>query len=192
MVATNGITDKHRLLITLAAMTVLAVGVLGIATMTTPSAGQSTVALDTLQVADANETVDGNVSDVTIEADVAYEYEIPDAEQRVISLYAGPNEDSLERLTFDLAREDIPGTDSGTVSLGASLFEHADFDAATVSPALAESETTEFVVAVELEVERANGETETKRMTEQATLTLTDENTLQLSVGGAVEITVTE
>jgi len=154
-----------------------------------PVAGQSDVSVDSFQVADANRTVDGDVSDVTLTADLAFSQDVPDATERIVKLRAGPSDSDLTTLAFDRTT-DVAANESGTVTLSGSLLD-AGFTAEEFDPATAG--TTERTVAVEVvvEVTRADGETVTERRTDTATVTLHDSGDLTVALGGSGEFTVT-
>lgn len=156
----------------------------------TPTASAGTTAdLGGLEVDGVNKTVDGNVSDVTLNTSMNYEYDVPDATQRVIKLKVGPNEGDLETIDY-VVEQDPSGSVSGSVSLSGSVLEHAELSASDVNPALASSEETEFVVEVSMEVTRANGEVVTREVSDTVVVRLRDGASLEASLGGSGSVTV--
>jgi len=183
-------TGKYRILAILVGMAVVALTVLLVGTMLTGSgSAQSSVQLDTVTVNDANATV-SEVHSVPIGATVAYEYDVPDAEQYTVNLLAGPTEDELEVVAWDYENSDVPGEHSGTMDLSGDLTDLEAFTADDFEAALGESKDSEVVVGVNLTVERENGETETTQVSETATITVSDPTEFEVSVGGDVELDV--
>lgn len=178
---------KHRLLITAVVLAVAVTALLSLAVQ--PADAQASVDMGELQIADVNETVDGDVSDVTVDTTLTYEHSVPDATTRVLKLKAGPSKDELTELTF-AAERDVSGDDAGTVSLSGSLLEADGITAADLNPAIADTTETTVYVAATIEVKRANGEAVTRTVIEPVTLTLTDGATLDVSVGGDGSLTV--
>jgi len=170
------------------ALTLALVGTGALAVATTTAGAQTSLDMGTMDVADVNRSVSGDVSDATISADLAYSHNVPDAERRVVKLKAGPSKTDLE--TIDYVNErDITGTDSGTVTLSGSVLD-SSLTADEIDPALAATNEAEVVVQAEIEVTRANGETVTKTVTDTATLRLTDDEKLTASIGGDGDLTV--
>lgn len=178
---------QYRLLAIMIGLTLVVGGAITAATM--PATGQTNVEMGEFRVGDVNETVDGDVSDVTLAADLAYQHDVPDATRRLVKLKVGPDEDNLETVAF-VQDDDPSGQDSGTVTLSGSLTDTSAFDAADFDPALAESQTREVVVAATIEVRRANGDPVTTTVTDTVTVTLHDGATLSATVGGSGSINV--
>ena len=171
------------------AVFVIVVGV-GVAVTLAPTAGAS-AQVDTLSVDGTEHTVDDDIQDVLLDALVAYQYDVADAEQYIVELQVGESAEELETIAWDY--DDEPeGAESGTVELEGSLLDADAFSAEDLQPPLAETEETDVVVGVVLEVERENGETETATETETVTLTVHDGGSVEVSVGGDVTITVEE
>lgn len=177
----------YRLGIVAAALALVGAGALTIATTTADA--QTDLRLDSLAVDDVNQTVDGEVSGLTLAADVDYSHEVPDATRRVVTLKVGPSEGDLSTVDYRNAR-DPAGTDSGTVALEGNVFDATDLSPDDVAPATASTETTELVVAAEIEIQRANGKAVTRTVTDTVTLELHDDATLSASVGGTGTVTV--
>lgn len=178
---------QYRLLAIMIGLTFVVGGAITAATM--PATGQTNVEMGEFRVGDVNETVDGDVSDVTLAADLSYQHDVPDATRRLVKLKVGPDEDNLETVAF-VQDDDPSGQDSGTVTLSGSLTDTSAFDAADFDPALAESQTREVVVAATIEVRRANGDPVTTTVTDTVTVTLHDGATLSATVGGSGSIDV--
>lgn len=149
----------------------------------------STVAMNDLTIPDANETVDGNVSDVTVQTDVSYSWMVPDAERVVVTLKAGPSASELETVTFQQL-DDPAGDGSGTMQLGGSLTELTAYSASDFDPALASTEQTDLVVGVEIEVRRPNDPAVTSMVTEPVSVSVTDGTELTATVGGTGNVSV--
>jgi hypothetical protein len=169
------------------ALVVLAAGgALALGGTTTASAD---VAVGDLNVAGANQTVDGDVSDVRLDTTLAYEHDVPDAERRIIRLKVGTSEDDPELL--DYVQEDNPaGVGSGSVDLGGSVLEHPSLSADEFDPALAETNSKKLVIQAVIEVQRAGGDAVTHTVTDTATVTLHDGAELTVELGGDGSLTV--
>jgi len=157
--------------------------------MITSETVEADIAVGSLSVADVNRTVNGNVSDVTLSTDLAYEHDVPDADRRVLKLKVGPSADNLETVAFRNDR-DVAGTDSGTVILSGSVLDHTEWTAGDMDPALAATKTTELTVQAEIEITRANGQTVTDTVTDTVTVTLHDGSELTAAIGGDGTLTV--
>lgn len=158
---------------------------------TPPTAtAQADLALDGLSVADVEQTVDGNVTDVTVAADLDYSHDVPDASQRVVKLQVAPEGGTYETIDY-LVTQDPTGNTTGEVALSGSVFDHGDLDAADVDPPLAGTAETTIEVRALVEVDRATGETVVANATDTATLTLTDGASLSAQIGGTGTLTVT-
>lgn len=188
MLGNQRIPRRQAFRIALAFALVTAAGGAAIAVGVNTADASSSIDMDGLTIPDTNQTVTGNVSDVSVATDLSYSWSVPDAEQVVIKLRAGPSRDELETLTF--RQLDATGDGSGTVAMQGSLTELSAFSAEDFDPALAESERTDLVVAVELEVRRTNGETETATTVEPVTVQINDGTTLTTNVGGSGSVTV--
>jgi hypothetical protein len=187
MTRTSLTSRQHRLLISAVVLAVAVTAFLALAVQ--PANAQATVEMGELQIADVNQTVDGDVSDVTVDTTLAYNHSVPDATTRILKLQAGPTRDQLTELTF-AAERDVAGTDAGTVDLSASLLEADGITASDLNPAIADTTETTVYVAATIEVKRENGESVTRTVVEPVTLTLTDGATLDVAVGGEGSLTV--
>lgn len=161
-----------------------------IATATVPASGQTNADVGSLDVSGVNKTADGNVSAVTLETDIGYSFDVPDATRRIVSVSVGPSEDNMEQIGF---RQDSNpgGQDSGTVSLSGDVTDTSLYSARDFNPELAGSKTTVMVVRATVEVRRANGEPVTATATDTVTVNLEDGATLSADVGGSGEVSVT-
>lgn len=149
---------------------------------------QTSVSVDSFEAASVEKTVSGDVTDVQVTADIGYNYSVPDAEDRFIELHAGPSESEMQQLTF-IRASDPAGDDRGSVTLEGSLLE-AGFNAEQFDPAEADSTTTEVVVKAVIEVDRANGETVRREVTDTATITLNDSGEITATLGGEAEFVI--
>jgi len=175
---------------TIGILTTLALTILLVSTfLVADSSAQSSVEMDNVTVnnPDANLT---EVHSVPIGATVGYQYSVPDATKHTVELLAGPSEDELEVVAWDYQNDDVPGEDSGTVELSGDLTNLEAYSGDDFEAALGETKTSEVVVAVNLTVERENGETETTQVTETATITVSDPTEFEVSVGGDVTLAV--
>jgi len=179
-------TEWYRLLTLSVALAIIGTSALAIG-VTTADAQTS---IDGFDVTGVDRTVDGDVSDVTVAADVDYTHDVADADRRVVKLQVGPSASALTTVDYVNVR-DVAGQDSGTVSLSGSALDHEDLTASDVNPALAESQTTEIVVGATVEVTRSNDETVTDTVTDTVTISLTDDAELTASVGGSGSVSVT-
>jgi len=164
-------------------------GVVLVAAGTLAQPAQASVSVDDFAVQGTNQTVD-EVSDVRLTADLAYQYDVEDADRVLIRLYGGPSGEQLEELTFHHDGDPAP-SDSGTVTLEASLLDHSSYSAGDFEPALAGSTTEDITVRAEIVVERETGDTVEQEVVDTATVELHDSTDLSADVGGEV-VTVVE
>jgi len=177
-------TRQQMYRLALLSLALAVVGASAIAVAATSADGQTSVEMDGLDVADVNRTISGNVTDVTLSADLSYSHDIADTEQRIIKLKAGPSEEELSTISYVVAR-DAPGTDSGTVTLTGSLLEADGLTASDLDPALASTNETDVVVQAVVEIERADGEVVRRTVMDTAVIRLTDDGELAVSIGGS-------
>jgi len=182
-------TRWHRAIITIFAVLFLT-GVVLVAAGTLAQPAQASVSVDDFTAQGTNQTVDG-VSDVRLTADLAYEYDVEDADRVLIRLYGGPSGQQLEELTFHHMGKPA-SSDSGTVTLEASLLDHSSYSAGDFEPALAESTAENITVRAEIVVERETGETVEQEVVDTATVELHDSTELTAGVGGEVVTVVDE
>lgn len=183
-------TDRQRwyslAIITLVLMAIAAGALYGANT----ADAEASVEFGAFDIADHDETIDGDVSDVDVAATLDYQTDVPDAERRLIYLRAGPTDGEME--TLDFVQQTVNGDpETGTVTLDGSLLDHPELDAKAFGPTVADSETTEIDVQAELEVRRENGETVTHVVEDTVTITLTDDSELTAELGGSGDIIVT-
>lgn len=152
--------------------------------------GAPTAEAGDLTVTDVNRTVSGDVTDVSVTAELDYSFDVPDAERRIVKLKVGPDAGNLSTVAF---RQDSSpgGADAGTVTLSGSVLDATNLTAAEVDPALASNTTTDLVVAATIEVRRAGGDPVTDTVTAPLSMTLRDGTDLTASVGGNVTVGVT-
>jgi len=182
-------TRWHRAILTLFAVLFLTgLALVAAGALTHPA--QATVSVDDFTVQGTNQTV-GGVSDVRLTADLAYQYDVQDADRVLIRLYGGPSGGQLEELTFHHMSDPAP-SDSGTVTLEASLLDHSNYTAGDFEPALAGSTTEDITVRAEIVVERQTGDTVEQQVVDTATVTLHDSTNLSAAVGGEVVAVVDE
>lgn len=167
----------------------LAAGGIGAAALTQPAAGQASVSMGNLSIADATTTANGTVSDVRLDADVAWEYDVPDAERRILELSAGPSGGTLEVLDFRQT-ETTAGQDSGTVTFDVSLLDASGLSASDFDPPIAGTQTTDVTVEARVEVRRAGGDAVVRTVRDTVTVTVNDGETLSAGVGGTGTVTV--
>jgi len=165
----------------------VAVGVAALTVLATPAAADVTV--DGLTANDTDHDLGGNVSDVTLTGDLAYEHDVTDADQRVIELQVAPDGESPESVAY-IVETDPADTASGTVTLTGSIFDHSALAVSDVQPAAGETTTTELTVRVEMEITQTDGETVMATATDTATLTLTADGDAELSIGGEADLSV--
>jgi len=182
---TGTLERKHRLAITLAVLVVAALAL----TVVASESATAEMQMGSLSVADTNQTVDADVSDVTLSADLSYEYDVPDADRRLVKLKAGTSRDDLKTITYANDAYADP-TDSGTVTLSGSLVDNGVVTTEDVNPPVAGDTSTDIVVEAVLEIQRDNGETVTRTVTDTATLTLQDGASLEASIGGTGSLSV--
>lgn len=177
---------RRRIAVVTIAALLITGGVLAAAT--TGASGQTSISVESLTASNQEATIDGDVSDVGITADLRYDHEVPNADGRVIELHVGPSESELSQVTF-VSEADPQDAATGTVTLEGSLLE-AGFTAGQFDPPAAGTTTTEVVVQAVIEVDRANGETVTRTATDTATITIHDDGTITAAVGGEVSFDV--
>ena len=147
------------------------------------------LSLGSLDASGVNQTVDGDVSDVRLNAAIDYQHDIPDATRRIVKLQVGTTKDNLETVSF-VQEPDPDGTASGTVDLTTSLFDASALSPEDVDPGMAETKKTDVLVRAVVEVRRAGGEPVTQTVTERVTLKIHDGTELTASVGGGVDFEV--
>ena len=152
-----------------------------------PAAGQTSVNVESLSIADATTTAEDDVTDVRIDTTLGYNQSVPDATERVIKLRAGPSESDLKTLTF--TRTESPADGAGTVDLSGSLTD-AGFSASDFNPNAGATKETTVVVQAVIEIPRANGDPVTATATDTATVTIHDGAVIRASIGGSGELTV--
>ena len=182
-------TKKQRLALTLALVIMLPIATVAALTLAPQSAAASGLTLGALTVSDVNRTINGNVTDVRVNARLDYQHDVPDATRRIVKLQVGPSENDLETVTF-IQEPDPQGKTSGTVELSGSLLDANAFSRMDFDPALADSKTTEVVVRATVEVRREGGSPVTKSVTKHVSVSLTDGTELTVDVGGSVEVVV--
>lgn len=148
------------------------------------------VSTEGLSIADTDRTVGGNVSDVALATTITYDHAVPDATRRVVRIKAGPTENDLALIDYRQTR-DPTGTTTGSVDLAGGLVSDGPFEASAFAPPLAGNTTQEVVVQAEIELQRANGDAVTHTTTDTATVTVRDDATLSVSLGGDGGLTVT-
>jgi hypothetical protein len=153
------------------------------------SPAEASMQMDGLSIADENKTVSGNVTGVTLDADLSYQHEVPDAERRIVKLKVGPSKDDLTLVDYQQQR-DPSGTASGTVTLSGSVLEHEAFSAEVFQPGVASTSAREIVVRAVVEVQRSGGDAVTHTVTDTATIRLTDDAELSAEVGGTGVVSV--
>ena len=178
--------DRRRLVALIALVAVVATVSLTSVPTTT---AQADLLTDELSIGNQTETVNGDVSGVTLQTSLDYQHDVPEADRRLINLYVAPEGGEYEQVTFDY---DSNPTDqaSGTVSLSGDITEHSGIDAADIDPVAAGNESMTVDVKAEIEVERTNGDPVVSSVTDTATLTVEDGTTLSAEVGGTGSFTV--
>lgn len=151
---------------------------------------QAGAQMQSLNVSNANETVAGNVSDVVLATTLQYQHDVPNADRRIIKIEVGPSADQLELLAYQQTR-DPSDTASGTATISGGLVGDGPFQASTFNPAVANTSSQELVIRATVEVHRASGDVVTHTVTDTATVTLHDDATLTVELGGTGEFTVT-
>jgi predicted secreted protein len=178
---------QYKLLATLVGVTLVTAG--GIMIATQPTQAQTDLQLDGLNISDVNRSVDGDVSAVALSTDVDYSFDVPDSSRVVVELKAGPDRQHLETLAF--RNIDNPNTEgSGSFEMGGDLTQHTRLSPQQFNPALAGTRTKSVVVVARIEVRRSGGGNVTSTASDRVDVTLHDGATLNASVGGTGNITV--
>lgn len=177
----------YKLLAVLVGLTLVTAG--GIYVATQPGQAQSDAQLGDLEIGDVNRTVDGDVTAVSLAADVDYQWDVPDASRVVVELKAGPDRDNLETLAFRQV-DDAQPSGSGTFEMGGDLTQHSRLSASMFDPGLARTTNQSVVVVAEIEVRRAGGGNVTSAASDSVTVVLHDGATLEAGVGGTGNLTV--
>lgn len=185
---TRGLNRRRIALATIIVAT-LAATTAALALGPTQASASSDLELGGLQAAGVNETIDGNLTDIQVAAELDYNHSVPDASRRIVELHVGPSESELTSVAF---RQDTDpaASDRGSVDMTASLFDADGLTASDFQPSTAESKTTDVVVRAVVEVRRSGGDPVRSTVTERVTVTLHDGTTLTAEVGGVVELTV--
>ena len=141
------------------------------------------------EVANVNESVDGEVSDLRLTADADYGWTADHADMATVQLVVGESRESATPVDYVTVRD--PSRDgSGTESFDVSIFDSDDFSRADFQPAEGEEVSREVVVGVIVEVDTAYGETERATAYDTVTVDLADDVTLEADAGGSGTITV--
>ena len=140
-------------------------------------------------VADVNESVDGEVSDLRLTADAEYGWTADHADMATVQLVVGESRESATPVDYVTVRD--PARDGGgTESFDVSVFDSDDFARSDFQPGGGSEVSREVVVGVIVEVETAYGETERATAYDTVDVTLSDDVTLTASAGGSGEIVV--
>lgn len=175
-------------LLALVGVALLAAAV-GIGLAAQPATGQADVSMGTLDVAGANTTADGDVTDVRLSVNAAYQYDVVDADRYVLELMVGPDADQLEAIDFVQSTVE-GGQDSGTADLDASILDSSHYAASDFEPPVAGTATEDVTVGLRLEVRRAGGDPVTALVTEPVAVTIHDDAVLTADVGGDGAVSV--
>jgi len=169
--------------------TVAFVGAAAVVTVPTAASGQAALSVDSLDVSDTTETITGDVDGVTLDTTLDYQYDVPDADSRTITLYVAPEGGAYEEVTFAY-ESSANDAASGSVQLSGDITDHPGISASELDPAVADTESTDLQIKAEIEVERDTGDVVTGNATDTATLTLTDGTALTAKIGGSGDLTV--
>lgn len=180
------VRQRYRILITLG-FGVLLLGIGLFVVQADAGTASADVQVGSLSVDDVNRTVDGGVTDVQIDASLTYGTSAPDPQMRVVELLAGPSESELSVVSFSHSNQ--PDA-TGTVDLSGSLVELDSIDAETLTPATGETTTQDIVVGARIEVERANGDTITRTVTQPATIRIENGTDITADLGGEIDLSV--
>jgi hypothetical protein len=187
--ATTQPTEREWYRIGLTALAVVAVGLAGLHVATADAGAQTDLSMDTLEVAGVNDTITGNVTGATLTTTLQYETGVPNADERIIRLKAGPDADSLQLIDYT-RREGVTGQSTGTIELSGDLLANTALSASDLDPATGTTETTEIVVQAEIEVTRPDGPPVTHTIRDTATVTVTDSGEVTATLGGTGDITI--
>lgn len=179
--------DWYRVGVT--ALTLAVVGLAALHVATAQAGAQTDIDMDSLDVAGVNQTVTGNVTGATLTTTLSYETSVPEAQERIIRLKAGPSTDQLTLLDYD-RQQSVTGQVSGTIELSGDLLADTALAADDLAPATGATQTTEIVVQADIEVTRPDGPPVTHTIRDTATVRLTDAGTVTATLGGDGTITV--
>lgn len=155
-----------------------------------PGAGQAELDVDSLEIDGVEKTVDGDVSEVQLSTELDYQYDVPNADSHTVTLYVAPEGGNYETVTYNY-ESSVDANTSGSVALSGDITEHSKISASDIDPAVATTETTTVQIKTDIEVTRDNGDPVTDQSETTATIQLTDSGSLEASVGGTGELTVT-
>ena len=174
-------------LMILAGIGLLVAGSLVVGAHLAGSAAADSATVDEFHVANATHDLDagGDLSDVTLDATLTVDHDVPDADRRLTKLAVGTNTSNVETIAFDNERSPGPAATT-TLELRGSLFESQHFERSDFQPGINESVSHEIVVGAGIEVERETGDKVIEWTYETVTVTVTDGTTLAVTVGGSV------
>lgn len=140
-------------------------------------------------VGDVNETVNGTLEDVELEATTAFDYEVSNADVMTMKLVAGPSKNQTDRVAYT-AQTDAPDTNSGEITLSGSLINTENLTISDFRPPSGNQTTTTIVVGVVMEIDTTHGETETVTEYDTVTIQLADGETGQGQLSGTGRIVI--
>lgn len=171
------------------ALTLASLGFVAGGTLLSSPSSAATMQPTGFTVGDVNQTVNGTLEDVELEATTAFEYDVSNADIMTMKLVAGPNKSQTDRVAYT-AQTDAPDENSGDITLSGSLTETANLSVSDFRPPSGNQSTTTIVVGVVMEIDTTHGETETVRAYDTVTVRLTDGETGQAQVSGTGQIVV--
>lgn len=155
-----------------------------------PGAGQAELDTNSLEIDGVDRTVDGDVSEVQLSTELDYQYNVPDVDSHTVTLYVAPEGGDYETVTYQYETR-VDANNSGSVELSGDITDHSEISASDIDPATATTETTTVQIKTDIEVNRETGDPVTDQSETTATIELTDSGSLEASVGGTGELTVT-
>lgn len=178
---------KRRLLVSAGAV---AAG--GIAATTLATDGvRAQVQLQELTVPDKSDTVTGGLSNLKLATTFQYEFSANiQLDEALFHLRVGPSTDDLQQIT-GIRKSGVGASDSGTISLMGSLFDHPNLSVSDFEPPTQETKSTQFVVEIRMQLSQNGSVKEVAQARATPTVTITDETvTVTTSLDGDGGVTV--
>lgn len=182
-------TEWRRLLI-VAGVVLAVIGVAVLVGAQSAEGATASVTMGNLTMSGTNQSVDGTVTDVGVNANLKYRHDVSNADRRTVELLVGTNKSNVQAVTFKSAADPQANT-SGTLTLSGSLLNHPQLSAANFRPPTAGDVSTTVVVGARITVTRADGPDVTRTVLERTTVTFRDGDPGTATIGGTMTVTVT-
>jgi hypothetical protein len=182
--------NYRRIGITLTiALTLASLGLVAGGTLLSNPSSAATMQPTGFTVGDVNQTVNGTLEDVELEATTAFDYDVSNADVMTMRIVAGPSQNQTDRVAYT-AQTDAPDQHSGEITLSGSLLNTEHLSVSDFRPPSGNKSTTTIVVGVIMEIDTTHGETETVTEYDTVTIQLADGETGQAQLSGTGQIVI--